>query len=571
MDNLQEDECRKPSEPNLDTAKQKSSTDFFRQVDKLRAYKEKHGHLDVGYKEDKSLYNYCCLLRSARRFLITGKGKSYKLTEDKITALDAIGFNWNPGSSSTATTKDDKFFARVDKLRAYKEKHGHLNVSHKEDHSLYDFCKNLRESIRAITAGKGKIHYRLDDGRIAALDAIGFNWDPQALNLSSTSPSAVTSKRTQLATNPKINIGDVGYQFLKEFDSGWYNGKVVEILSHALGGWDRRCVYDNGDCEDLALSELKRLATLSSNVGAIKVEEDMKTVEDGGMKVAATEWVSIPAVKEMAVMNGKEEECLKYSNPNVDNLKLKQNINFFDRFDELKAYKEKHGHLHVGYKENPSLYYFGMNVRQARKGKKGCLRLDDGRIAALDAIGFKWEVDASTTAFRDDSFFTRVDKLKAYKEKHGHLKVHQKENESLYRFCIDLRRARKAKVTGKGKIQYTLDETRIAALDAIGFDWNPGTSYTAAIKNDSFFTQVDKLRAYKEEHGHLNVQKKEDQHLYDFCKHLRRSRRAMIAGKGKIHYRLDDDRMAALDAIGFEWTWVPREDIIVQDELLYRI
>jgi hypothetical protein len=77
----------------------------------------------------------------------------------------------------------------------------------------------------------------------------------------------------------------------------------------------------------------------------------------------------------------------------------------------------------VGHKEDPSLYYFCINVRQARKGKKGCFRLDDGQIAALDAIGFKWEVEATTAAFRGDSFFARVDKLKAYKEKHGHLNI----------------------------------------------------------------------------------------------------------------------------------------------------
>jgi hypothetical protein len=447
------------------------------------------------------------------------------------------------------------FFGRVDELKAYKEKNGHIKVRYKEDPNLYCFCNNVRSSRRAITAGKGKIHYRLDEIQIAALDAIGFNWDPQGLNLSSTLPSAVTSKSTQQATNPNINVGDVGYQFRKEFDSGWYNGTVVEILPHALGGLDRRCVYEDGDCEDLALSELKRLVTLSSNVGAIEVEEDMKPVEDGGMKVAATEWVSIPAVKEMAVVNVKEEECHKSSNQNVDNPKLKQNINFFDRVDELKAYKEKHGHLNVSHKEEKGLYHFCINVRQARKGKKGCFRLDDGRIATLDAIGFKWEVEASTAAFRDDSFFARVDKLKAYKGKHGHLNIQQNENESLYRFCIDVRRARKAKITGKGKIHYTLDETRIAALDAIGFDWKlgAGTSTTAATKDDNFFTQVDKLRAYKEEHGHLNVQKKEDQRLYHFCYNMRQSRRAITAGKGKIHYRLDDDRMTALDAIGFEW------------------
>ena len=92
--------------------------------------------------------------------------------------------------------------------------------------------------------------------------------------------------------------------------------------------------------------------------------------------------------------------------PNVDKPKLKQNINFFDRVDKLKAYKEKHGHLHVDCKEDPSLYGFCNNMRQARrdmmsgKGRRG-YKLDDGRIAALDAIGFNWEVKSCSTPAYD--------------------------------------------------------------------------------------------------------------------------------------------------------------------------
>ena len=239
---------------------------FFAQVDKLRAYKEKHGHLNVRTKDDKSLYEFCRNLRSAWKGLRQAqKGKiHYSLDDSRIAALDAIGFDWEVGASSTVY-KD--FFSRVDELKAYKEKHGHLNVRSKDDSSLYNFCNNLRQ------ARKGKGPYRLDETRIAALDAIGFNWDPLELKMSSTSPCAMTSKSTQQATNPKINIGDVGYRFLKEFDSGWYNGTVVEILPHAIGGWDRRCIYEDGDCEDLTLNALIRLATLypQEHVGTIEV------------------------------------------------------------------------------------------------------------------------------------------------------------------------------------------------------------------------------------------------------------------------------------------------------------
>jgi hypothetical protein len=44
---------------------------------------------------------------------------------------------------------------------------------------------------------------------------------------------------------------------------------------------------------------------------------------------------------------------------------------------------------------------------------------------------------------------------------------------------------------------------------------------------------------------------------------VRYSRRAIIAGEGKIHYSLDDNRIAALDAIGFDWKHYDKAKIAI--------
>jgi hypothetical protein len=265
MDNFEEEECHEASKPKVDKVRQKQK-DFFDHVDELKTYKEKHGHLKVRYEKDASLYNFCANVRrsqrASRRAIITGKGKIYnRLDDGRIAALDAIGFEWEMRAGATRT-KYNSFFFQVEELKAHKEKHGHLNVRKKENRSLYDFCRHMREARRAIILGKGP-HRKLTEDRIAALDAIGFNWNPQGLNMSSTLPFSAMSTSTIQAAIPKINVGDVGYQYRKEFDSGWFYGTVVEILPHAVGGRDRRCVYEDGDCEDLTYNELKRLATLS--------------------------------------------------------------------------------------------------------------------------------------------------------------------------------------------------------------------------------------------------------------------------------------------------------------------
>ena len=50
MNNLEQNERLKPSYPNAVILKQKNDKGFFSRVDKLGAYKEKHGHLNVREK-----------------------------------------------------------------------------------------------------------------------------------------------------------------------------------------------------------------------------------------------------------------------------------------------------------------------------------------------------------------------------------------------------------------------------------------------------------------------------------------------------------------------------------------
>ena len=63
-----------------------------------------------------------------------------KLTADRIAALDAIGFDWRSEGISRNSQKHISFQDRVKELREYKEIHGHLSLSKKDDRSLYMVC-----------------------------------------------------------------------------------------------------------------------------------------------------------------------------------------------------------------------------------------------------------------------------------------------------------------------------------------------------------------------------------------------------------------------------------------------
>jgi len=59
----------------------------------------------------------------------------------------------------------------------------------------------------------------------------------------------------------------VGYTFRKRFHVGWFEGEVTELRQ----GGDRRCVYSDGDSEDLSLAQLCELAKLDKRWAGIRL------------------------------------------------------------------------------------------------------------------------------------------------------------------------------------------------------------------------------------------------------------------------------------------------------------
>ena len=100
-----------------------STSSFNDRVKDLKAYKEKYGHVNVSRETDKSLFNWCTNIRNARNK--PGEGK-LKLTADRITALDAIGFNWRSETTALSASRPKwNFQDHVNSLKAYKTQHGH--------------------------------------------------------------------------------------------------------------------------------------------------------------------------------------------------------------------------------------------------------------------------------------------------------------------------------------------------------------------------------------------------------------------------------------------------------------
>ncbi len=139
-------------------------------------------------------------------------------------------------------------------------------------------------------------------------------------------------------------------------------------------------------------------------------------------------------------------------------------MTFEDRMEDLKRFKETHGHVNVSLPEDKSLGQFCANVRYARKNPGKGVKLTGERIAAFDAIDFNWTSQEYVTR----SFDERIEDLHQYKQTHGHVNVKKHEDDNLYQFIVGVRHSlNKVEKDGTRK----LTEERIARLDDIGFKW----------------------------------------------------------------------------------------------------
>jgi hypothetical protein len=139
---------------------------------------------------------------------------------------------------------------------------------------------------------------------------------------------------------------------------------------------------------------------------------------------------------------------------------------FDDRMEDLKLFKEKHGHVNVSIPVDKSLAQFCVQTRYTHNNPGKCKRkkLTIENIARLDALGFNWMLKEYVMR----SFDERIEDLEKYKRTHGHLSLKKHEDSSLYQFCAGVRHSL-LHDEKYGKRKLTVE--RIARLDAIGFEW----------------------------------------------------------------------------------------------------
>lgn len=440
-------------------------TSFEERIGQLMAFKEKHGHVRVTERFDKKLASYCNNLRQARRKPEAGV---MNISEERIKALDELGFEWNIVNRSGPKGETKSFEERVEQLKAYKEKYGNLRVAPKIDKSLSNFCKSIRAARRNPNSSR-----LVTDERVKMLDDIGFQWEV----------STVTSFEERVTQ-------------LKEFKEKYGNLKVTNKLDKQLSTW----------CSNMRAARRNPKAT-----GLVVSEERIKALDELGFEWEVAEaaardnitfegWiVQLKAHKEknghVKVSQSDDKKlhkfCARMRNSRNENdgsdkslsdemIKVLDDLgfdwdiskagppeSFESRIEQLKAFKEQHGHLKVTDKLDKSLSRFCVRTRAARRNPEDGKSLSEDKIQALDEIGFDWDpLKDKVTSFEE-----HIAQLQTFKENNGHIRVTKTDDKSLGDFCNNVRRSRREPGAG-----IAISDDRIRALDELGFDWGSSSS-----------------------------------------------------------------------------------------------
>lgn len=108
--------------------------------------------------------------RQRHQHKLKKEGTNSSLSDDKITALDNLGFTWS--------VQEDTWEDRFNELQAYRRIHGHTNVPKncKKHPQLSVWVKYQRRHWRLFLAGERS---SMTEERFGKLTSLGFQWNPR--------------------------------------------------------------------------------------------------------------------------------------------------------------------------------------------------------------------------------------------------------------------------------------------------------------------------------------------------------------------------------------------------------
>jgi hypothetical protein len=134
----------------------------------LCEYRKKMGHCLVPHTYNENLALARWVKRQRYQYKLMVEGKASTMTEDRVKALEDIGFVWD---SQGAAWGD-----RLEELRQFKEEFSHCNVpsNYSENPRLATWIKCQRRQYKLYTEGKPS---NMTPQRVNELEKLGFEWE----------------------------------------------------------------------------------------------------------------------------------------------------------------------------------------------------------------------------------------------------------------------------------------------------------------------------------------------------------------------------------------------------------
>jgi hypothetical protein len=352
--------------------------------------------------------------------------KAGHLSASRLARLDALDFVWNELEAA--------WEAQFAALKQFRARHGHCNISKKDD---------LRLAIWAVSQRQLRKQGKLPPSRIDRLDGIEFTWDANAAAWDSMCDALKQFKQEQghCDVPAKYSLNRELGKWLSRQRQDYRRGKLSADRAAVLRGIGVEFDPIEASWEAL-FAELKQFQRQKGhcNVSA----KDNSTL--------ASWLVRQRQLKRRASLPRDKDERLRGLGVVWD---TKESV-WEEKFSALQRFKLKHGHCNVSFakQKDRALYVWLINQRQLKR--RGALVTD--RLNRLEDLGVDWQTF-------DSRWNQRFEELAAFAKRHGHCNIPQSGglNDYLGKWLSQQRIAKR-----RGK----LPRERVKKLNSLGVVWN---------------------------------------------------------------------------------------------------
>ena len=227
---------------------------------------------------------------------------------------------------------------------------------------------------------------------------------------------------------------------------------------------------------------------------------------------------------------------------NTNIVKKRLRLPFDSHLEALWDYKRQYGHLNVSSKENKSLNNWISNVRvsfkRSQSGKTPLIKLTEDRMKKLASIGFDFKCDSQVNKDASNNVYKRNERQRSIAP-----------TMDKWIKCLGLG-FEHANVGSKSMSDW------LQQLD-IGFLFVENSITRSDVskvrgKPRPFHFYTDKLKAYKAQHGHIDVSKYDDKSLHAWISNVKTSYHRIENGKSPL-IKLTEERLMILEGLGFSF------------------